>query len=68
MVPLINCRFNCPEEETQQHVLECEKIREKIGAVSQDVKYDDLFSSVKKQKRVVQVFEKIKDVLDEYEI
>ena len=64
----LNCRFNCLEEETQQHILNCDKIREKIDLNVQDVEYNYLFSSVKKQKKIVEVFEKINKVLEEYPI
>ena len=64
----LNCRFLCHEEETQHHIFSCEKIRDKIGVNLEDVEYKFLFSSTKRQKKVVEEFERIKDILEEYPI
>ena len=64
----LNCRFKCPEEETQQHIFRCEKIRDKMSANVDGVEYEHLFATVKKQKKVVEKFEIIQNILEDYPI
>ena len=51
----INCSLGCNKEETQQHLTECEKIIENFEKVNME--YEDIFSTVSKQKAVIKKFQ-----------
>ena len=54
---------NCFEEEDQEHLLKCKPIIDKLDPKSiSNVKYQDLFSNCKKQKKVIKVLVKILDI------
>ena len=55
---------NCYEIEDQQHLLKCKPILRKLTKKSAliDIKYNDLFSNTKKQKKVVDLFIELLDI------
>ena len=61
----LQCRMdNCYEIEDQQHLLKCKPILRKLTKKSAliDIKYNDLFSNTKKQKKVVDLFIELLDI------
>ena len=61
------CRLCQNDEETQQHLLECEKLLQNCPPLYNDmlVKYEDIFSSnVKKQLRATKLFQSVWKVWD----
>ena len=60
----LECQLGCGENfEDQAHILSCKKLLEKYPCKDnlKNVKYDDIFASVRKQKRIITVF---KDLLN----
>ena len=64
----LNCRFKCNEEETQQHMFNCSVILNKLELSSASAEYNDLFRSVKHQKRAIEYFEKVAEILTRTDI
>ena len=52
----IHCSLGCSKEETQQHLLECEKIIEDFENVV-TIEYEDIFSTITKQKSIIKIFQ-----------
>ena len=52
--------------ESESHLLNCSVLREKTGVADEmkQVKYEDVFSDVKKQQKVVRVFLKIMNTFE----
>ena len=48
--------------EDQKHILVCEKIKEAYPHTANNYNYDDLFGSVRKQKKIVKIFSKLLNV------
>ena len=50
---------NCYEEENQEHILKCKTLLEKLDTETKskidDIKYQDIFSNTKKQKKVITI-------------
>ena len=55
---------NCSDIEDQQHLLKCKPIVEKLNKKYpiDNISYDDIFSTVKKQKKVTEVMEALLDI------
>ena len=55
--PNLECQLGCGEkEETQQHILLCDKILQKMSHKPDITNYEDIFGSEKKQKRIIGIF------------
>ena len=61
----LECQLGCGEkEEDQKHILVCPKLHEKYQCKDdlKNVKYDDIFGSVRKQKRIIKHFKELIDL------
>ena len=61
----LNCRFKCTEEETQQHIFNCDNILNKLGLESAEAQYSDIFGSTKNQKKAIEYFKKVNTILEQ---
>ena len=59
----LECVLGCEEEESQQHLMNCKYILEKLPSSSQtEVQYEDLFGSVSQQKTFITFYSKLLDI------
>ena len=49
----LECSLGCQEIETQQHLLTCKPLLNELKDLRSNVSYNDIFSTIKKQKSVV---------------
>ena len=55
-------------QETQQHIFSCDVILNKLGLSSAGAEYNDLFTSLKHQRKALEYFENIQEILNEHPI
>ena len=61
----IECSLNgCSGEENQKHIFEnCKPILENLGNFkNQNIKYEDIYKSTKKQRKAVDYFNKVMEI------
>ena len=61
-VEKLECSLGCPEVEDQQHILKCKPLIDELKDISTNVSYNDIFSTVRKQKQVTQRFISLLDI------
>ena len=64
----LKCQFQCEKVESQQHLLECESLIEKLNDDKYDlteVEYSDIFGNVKEQENIIHIYDKILTLRDE---
>ena len=61
-VEKLECSLGCPEVEDQQHILKCKPLIDVLKDNSTNISYDDIFSTVKKQKLVTQRYISLLDL------
>ena len=60
-VEKLECSLGCQVDEDQQHILKCKPLIEKLNENS-NVSYNDIFSTVKKQKLATERFISLLDI------
>ena len=64
----LKCHFRCEKVESQQHLLECEYLIEKLNDDKYDftkVEYLDIFGNVKEQENIIHIYDKIMTLSEE---
>ena len=66
-IEYLQCSLNnCLAEETQEHLLQCQPLIDKLDTKTsqsiKNVKYQDIFSNTKKQKKVIEVLIRLLDI------
>ena len=69
-IPKLECSIDgCDEQENQQHILKCKPLLAKLNTIQKTlvnkIKYEDIYSEVKKQKIVTDLFIALLDIKDD---
>ena len=63
------CILGCNEEETQQHLLDCKNILDRLNNkyILSECEYSDLFGNIKEQVQITKIFSEILQIRKEIE-